>query len=327
MNPRENGKRHDAKRVQRLGKPGYVPSRVFQDHVRALEGVFLQLRRRWPGTMLTIVVLGVTLALPAGLQLARSNLGRAGYRLSRHSLEATLFLKDTVSRQEGLALAQQLGKRIGVQETRYISKSQALKEFENHGGAAAIAFLAKNPLPASIIVIPDPHQTEIRIQSLIQQLSALQQVEKAQFDQKWLQKVFALATLVERILLTAMVILAFSVVVVISNTIRLDIENRRDEIEVLKLFGATDAYVRRPFLYAGACYGLGAAFLAVALVDGAGVFLHRAVERLTALYGNTLSIQGLQLPAVLFIMIAGLALGWGGAFWSVSRHLHRVEPR
>lgn len=327
MNPRENGKRRDAKRAKSLGKPAYLPSRVLQDHVRALEGVFLQLRRRWPGTMLTIVVLGVTLALPAGLQLVRSNLGQAGYRLSRHSLEATLFLKDTVSRQEGLVLAQQLGKRIGVQETRYVSKSEALKEFENHGGAAAIALLAKNPLPASIIIIPDPHQTEIQIQSLVQQLSALPQVEKAQFDQKWLQKVFALATLVERILLTAMLILAFSVVVVISNTIRLDIENRRDEIEVLKLFGATDAYVRRPFLYAGACYGFGAAVLAVALVDGAGVFLHRAVERLAALYGNTLSIQGLQLPAVLFIVIAGLALGWGGAFWSVSRHLHRVEPR
>lgn len=327
MNPRDSSRRRGTTRANGLAKPPHFVGHLLQDHIRALEGVFLQVRRRWPGTMLTLVVLGVTLALPAALQMTRNNLGRAGYRLGQHSLEATLFLKDSISRQDGLALAQRLDKRASVQGTRYISKAEALEEFESHGGAAGIALLAKNPLPASIVVTPAPRQTESHIQALVRQLSALPQVEKAQFDRKWLQKIFALATLIEHILLTAMVILAFSVVVVISNTIRLDIEGRRDEIEILKLFGATDAYVRRPFLYAGACYGLSAAVLAAVLVNGTAAFLDRAAERLTALYGNSLSIHGLQLSTLAFLMIAGLALGWGGAFWSVSRHLQRVEPR
>lgn len=327
MNPRDDGKRRGNKRAQKRAAPPHFLSRLLQDHVRALEGVLLQLGRRWPGTILTLVVLGVTLALPAGLQVARNNLARAGLRLSQHTFEATLFLKDSVSQQAGLALARQINKREDVRNARYISKSDALKEFENHGGTAAIALLAKNPLPASITVAPNPHQTERQIQTLIQRLSALPQVEKVQFDRRWIKRIFALAMLIERILLTAMVILAFSVIVVIANTIRLDIESHRDEIEILKLFGATDAYVRRPFLYSGACYGLAASVLAVILVDGAAAFLNRAAEPLARFYGNDLSIHGLQLTTALFMAIVGVTLGWAGAFWSVSRYLHHVEPQ
>lgn len=301
-----------------------------QDHVRALSGTLSQMRAKPLGTLLTVFVLGITLALPAGLQALFSNLSDTGYRIGQQSLQATLFLKDSVDPAQGRKLATDIRMRDGIASSRYLSKSDALKEFEAHSGAAesgALKLLDHNPLPASIVVAPDPRQPQAQTQALLAKLADLPQVDQAQLDQQWLQRLYALLDLVGKVMLMVMLVLAASVIIVIANTIRLDIENRRDEIEVMKLVGASDAYVRRPFLYTGLCYGLAGAVLALILVEIAVLFLQGAVQHLAGLYDAQLRLQGLSFQSAVTLLACGLGLGWIGAFWTVSRHLHRIEPR
>ena len=298
--------------------------------MRALSGTLAQMRGKPLGTLLTVFVLGITLALPAGLQALFSNLSDTGYRIGQQSLQATLFLKDSVDEAQGRKLATDIRMRAGIASSRYLSKADALKEFETHSGAAesgALKLLDSNPLPAAIVVAPDPRQPQAQTQALLAKLTHLPEVDQAQLDQQWLQRLYALLDLIAKIMLMVMAVLAASVVIVIANTIRLDIENRRDEIEVMKLVGASDAYVRRPFLYMGLSYGLAGAMLALVLVEVAVLLLEGAVQHLAGLYDAHLRLQGLSFSSSIILLGCGLALGWIGAFWTVSRHLHRIEPR
>lgn len=282
------------------------------------------------GSILTLLVLGITLSLPAGLQALATNLSSAGYRLGQQSMQTTLFLKDSVSETEGHALAHQIGNFAGIAGSRYLSKAAALKTLEAHSGngiTQALSLLDNNPLPASIVVTPDSHQSRARIQNLMQKLAKLPQVAQAQLDQQWLQRLYTLLALVHKVLWMVMAVLTVSVVIVIANTIRLDIEKRRDEIEIMKLVGASDAYVRRPLLYTGLCYGFAGALLALLLAEIAVWFLQGAVQNLASLYGTQASLHGLSFSSALTLLGCGLALGWIGAFWTVSRHLHRIQPR
>jgi len=310
--------------------PPSLLGRLLQDHVRALSGTLAQLRSRPVGTTLTLLVLAVTLALPAGLQALLGNLGDASYRFGAASLQATLFLKDSVDDTQGRALATDIARRAGVQGSIYHSRSDALHEFQAHadaGSVQALQLLNDNPLPASILVTPDPRAPQAQVQTLLHDLAALPQVERAQLDQQWLQRLYALTHLLTRVALMVMGVLAASVVIVIANTIRLDIENRRDEIEVMKLVGASNGFVRRPFLYTGLSYGLGGALLALLLVQLAVWSLQAAVQHLAGLYDSSLQLHGLAFQDAMALLGVGLGLGWAGAFYTVSRHLKHIEPR
>ena len=120
--------------------------------------------------------------------------------------------------------------------------------------------------------------------------------------------------------------LALAVLIVIGNTIRLDIENRRDEIEVMKLIGAPSSYIRRPFLYTGLWYGLTGGVVACLLVEAGVLALVQPARQLAGLYDSQATLHGLSFDAGLLVLAAGLGLGWIGAFWSVSRHLRHIEP-
>lgn len=327
MSVRQN--KPQAARAVSDSPPSWLP-RLLQDHVRALSGTLARMRAKPLGTLLTVIVLGITLALPAGLQALFANLSDTGYRLGQQSLQTTLFLKDSVDPAQGRTLAAQIGKRAGIVSSRYLSKAGALKEFEAHSGPGetqALKLLDRNPLPASIVVAPDPHQPQAKAQALLKSLAELPQVDQAQLDREWLQKLYALLNLIGRVMLIVMAVLAASVVIVVANTIRLDIENRRDEIEVMKLVGASDAYVRRPLLYTGLCYGLAGALLALILVKLAVLSLQGTVQHLAGLYDAQAHLQSLSLGPSLILLGCGLGLGWIGAFWTVSRHLHLIEPR
>jgi cell division transport system permease protein len=300
--------------------------RLLQDHVRAMEFSLAALRRRPVGTALTAFVIGITLALPAGLQTLISNLGDASGNL-RGSLRASLYLKDSVTPERGAALMQELARRPEVKEARYISREQALQEFRSYSGfGEALDLIKDNPLPAAIVLTPDSAQPQERVQALLKDLAGLPEVERAQLDEKWVQRLYAIIELVQRGVLLVAAALALAGLVVVANTIRLDIENRREEIEVMKLIGAGNGYIRRPFLYTGLWYGLAGAVLACALVQGAILALAGPASRLASLYDSTISLAGLQLEAVGAVFGAGVALGWLGAFWAVSRHLRHIEP-
>jgi len=313
-----------SKRVTDAG-PGWA-ERLAQDHARAIRTTLGTVARRPFGTLLTAFVIGITLALPAGLHTLLANLG-GGIGGLPQTLRASLFLKDTVSPERGLALAREIARRPDVSGTAYISREQALAEFRRYSGLAeALDLLKDNPLPASIVVDADARAPRARIEALFKQLAALPEVEEARYDEQWLTRLQAIVSLIQRLVLLTAAALAVTVLVVIGNTVRLDIENRREEIRVLKLIGAGAGYIRRPFLYSGLWYGLAGAFLACLLVEGSWLALRAPAQRLAALYEGGLALHGLSFEVAMAVFGTGAALGWLGAFWSVTRDLQRIEP-
>ena len=300
--------------------------RMSQDHVRAISTTLAALMRRPVGTLLTAFVIGITLALPAGLNTLVANVGRAGAGVEG-SLRASLFLKDEVSAERGEALAHDIARRPGVSAARYISREQALEEFRSFSGfGEALDILKDNPLPATIVVTPSARQAKNQAEGLLKDLGGLPEVAQAKLDEKWLQRLYAILALVQRAVLMIAAALSLAVLIVVGNTIRLDIENRRDEIEVMKLIGAPGSYIRRPFLYTGLWYGLTGGILACVLVELGVMSLVEPARQLAGLYDSQTSLSGLSFDAGLGVFAAGLGLGWLGAFWSVSRHLRHIEP-
>jgi cell division transport system permease protein len=315
-----------AKSPQRVAHQPSWAERAVQDHVRAVSGTLAALARRPVATLLTAFVIGITLALPAGLHTLVSNLGQADDSL-HGSLRASLFLKDEISPGRGAELAQDVARRPGVSEAHYISREQALQEFRALSGfGEALDLLADNPLPATIVVTPDAGQPQERTAALLRELAALPEVAQAKLDERWLQRLYAILALVQRAVLMIAAALALAVLIVVGNTIRLDIENRREEIEVMKLIGAPNSYIRRPFLYTGLWYGLTGAILACLLVEAGVMALLEPARQLAGLYDSAASLRGLSWDAGLAVFGAGLGLGWIGAFWAVSRHLRHIEP-
>jgi cell division transport system permease protein len=306
-------------------RPSWL-SRQLQDHARAIAATLGAIRRRPVGMLLTAFVVGITLALPAGLHTLLRNLDTVSGGL-QGTLRTSLFLRDSVDADRGLELSQSLAKKEGVVDARYIPRDKALEEFRRYSGFGdALDMLKDNPLPAVIVVTPDSHAPQARIDALLKQLAALPEVEQAKLDRQWLERLYAIVDIVKRAVLMIAALLALAVLVVIGNTIRLDIESRREEIVVLKLIGAGNAFIRRPFLYTGLWYGLAGAILACLLVQ-AGVFaLAAPAQHLAGLYDSAAHLRGLSAGALAAVFVTGILLGWIGAFWTVSRHLGRIEP-
>lgn len=308
-----------------LQRPSWL-LRLLQDHARAFFFTLGTLVRNPTGTLLTAAVIGITLALPAGFHLAVKNLSTLSYSWES-ALQASLFLKDSVSEARGRELSGEIGKRDGVTKTQYISREQALAEFRVLSGfGEALQILETNPLPAVIVVTPSTASTTEQTQSLLRKLGELPEVEIAKLDQEWLQRLQALLALAQRAVLVIAAVLALAVIIIVGNTIRLDLEARREEIAVMKLIGAPTSFIRRPFLYAGVWYGLAGGVLAWSLVQGGRLLLAGPARHLTELYGSSFSSIGLSLTASLALLASGLALGLAGAQLTVSRHLSRIEP-
>jgi cell division transport system permease protein len=300
--------------------------RLLQAHARAFFFTLGALVRNPVGSLLTALVIGVTLALPAGFHLALQRVTALSYSWES-STQASLFLKDTVSAARGRELAESLGKRPGVTGTQYISRDQSLEEFRMLSGFGdALDVLDENPLPAVVVVTVASDLPRERAAALMAELGKLPEVEVAKLDQEWLERLQALLSLVQRAVWIAAAGLALAVVVIVGNTIRLDLQSRHEEIAVMKLIGAPAGFIRRPFLYAGLWYGFAGALLAWVLVSVAGLLLAGPVGRVMALYGAPSSVALLSLPATIALLATGVALGLAGALLSVSRHLGKIEP-
>lgn len=304
-----------------------LPRRWLLDNARALVATLGRLSREPLSTFLTAAVIGVTLALPAGLHVLVQNVSAISYSWEG-ALQASLFLEDEVTPERGRALVRELEKRQDVAKASYISKEQSLVEFrELSGFGEALDLLADlNPLPAVIVVTPQRNLPQERMQALMDALAGLPEVEVAKLDQKWLERLYAILAIVERAVLIIAAVLALAVVVSVGNTIRLEIENRRDEIVVMKLIGAPNSFIRRPFLYTGLWYGLAGGTLACVLVQGAMFALAGPARRLAGLYESSYTLVGLDARAVAIVLAAGVALGVLGSAWTVGRHLGRYEP-
>lgn len=277
-------------------------------------------------SLMTWAVLAIALALPASLyiflnnaQLVTSNWDGAA--------QMSLFLNLDTSEQRSEALAENLRQRSDIASVQYISREQALGEFKQFSGfGEALDYLDGNPLPSVLVVRPAAGQINQQ-ETLLQELQSLPEVDEAQLDLAWVKRLYYIMELAQRAVSALAVLLGIAVLLVVGNTIRLAIENRRDEIVIVKLVGGTDAFVRRPFLYTGIWYGLGGGMMAWAIINLSLIWLSGPVRALASVYSSSFELVGLGLADSLLLIISGTVLGWLGAWVAVGRHLGDVEPR
>ncbi|MGQ0618431.1 MAG: permease-like cell division protein FtsX [Panacagrimonas sp.] len=273
------------------------------------------------GTMLTALVIGLTLSLPAGLHLLVDNLRAAAGGLNQ-TRAITLFLHDAASPRQGEELAQSLAAREQVASADYVSRAAALDEFRARTGLSEVLdALGDNPLPASILVVPSVSLDDAGLQALAESLKGDPNVADLRLDAAWTARLDAALSALGQFGRLLGLALGLAVVIAIGNTIRLDIEARREEIAVMKLIGAPPGFIRRPFLYAGLWYGLVGGLLAVIAVQFAVMAMSAPVARLVELYEGSFALRGPGLEDGLGLIGLGVLLGLAGAWLAVSRHL------
>lgn len=302
---------------------GNFLTRHLQNAIAALGS----LARQPVSTALTVAVIAIALALPAGLQvMVRSGqMFAGGWEDIR---DFSVYLKLGTPLEQARKLNGEIEKRPGITDVTLIPAERALEEFrQDPAFGEVLKVLKANPLPHTLVVRPGPGASPQVLTALERELAARPEVDLVQLDSRWLERLHAILDFLRRTVWLAAGLLIAAVVVIVGNTIRLDIQNRRQEIEVAKLLGASDAFVRRPFLYVGFWYGLMGGAIALAVL-GAGLFLLRGpLEHLLSLYGTGLEGFGLTPATVLMVIAAGLAAGWMGAWAAVARHLSAIEPR
>lgn len=288
-----------------------------------LYGLFSSLGRlaaRPLASALTVLVLGLALALPLLFWLAWDNArGWAGDL--REAGEVTVFLAPGASAAEAAALAAQLRARADVAEVLERSPQQALAELRAQPGFAAVLdLLEDNPLPAMLVVRPS-HAADAARPAVVAFLEADARVDLVQYDAAWRRKLDGILRLGERLLAVVATLLALAALLVIGNTVRMDIQTRREEVSVMQLIGASDGFVRRPFLYTGLWYGLLGALCALAVVMAVELALAAPLSQLIVAWTGADGLHGLGKGAALATMAAGAVLGWLGAWIVVARHL------
>jgi cell division transport system permease protein len=299
----------------------------FARHAQVLVGSLGRVAHQPFASLMTMGVIAVALALPLFLSLLLQNARAAtGNWNQAYDLSVYMDKKATAARVQ--SLAKQLKARGDVAAVRIITAEEALAEFRRDSGfGKALDVLSDNPLPDTLVVTPtlsasSPQGTE----TLKAAISALSDVQTVQIDTEWVKRLHAMLDLLRRVVLLTAGLLGVGIVLIVSNTIRLDILNRRAEIEVMKLVGASDGFTRRPFLYSGIWYGLGGGLLALILVGVATAVLARPTAQLAFLYGSDFRLEGLKLVTGSGVLMIAVALSWIGSWLAATRHIRAIEP-
>lgn len=299
----------------------------FERHAQTLVAALGRMTRQPLATLMTVMVIGIALALPAAFALLVRN-AHAATGAWDSAIELSVYFKRGVGLAKAEQLAHALEERSGVAAVELIPSDAALKEFREFSGfGAALDALTDNPLPHALIVRPAAdHTSPAAVDALKRHVQNWPEVDLVQVDTEWVKRFHTMLDVLRRVLGLVAALLAAGVVVIVGNTIRLDIENRRSEIEVTKLVGGSDSFVRRPFLYTGFWYGLVGGALACGLVAlGAGL-LQEPVNRLAGLYGSDFRLSGLDPRTIAALLGGGALLGWLGSWLAASRHLRAIEP-
>ena len=288
-----------------------------RQHRQALR---LALRRFAGGGVLSAVVIGVALALPAGGYALLESLRGLATRASLDP-QVSIFLKTELKRAEAQALERPLRADRRLSKVRFISREDALKELNAVQGLSDVtAALGQNPLPDAYVVTVRSGEIDL----LVADLGKLPGVAHVQADTAWARRLAAVTAIGRLALWLLTFLLGLGLVAVTFNTIRLQILTQREEIEVSKLIGATDSFIRRPFYYLGLLQGMAGGVLASAIVWLALALLNREVRVLAESFGSAFRISYLSLDdALAVVALAGL-LGWLGAHLSVSKHLREI---
>ena len=295
-------------------------------HRRVCLSTISDLLKNLMSSLLTWLVIGIALALPSILIIILSSVAQIGAGWGGNP-SVSVYLQTDLEEKVGKSLANEIVDSKYVENVRFVSRDVALKDFQERSGLRdVLSSLNRNPLP---------HVIEVNLVSsdplVLSDLKSLwlrdNRIAKVVIDLAWLERLNALLIFVERLVWILALILGLGVILIIGNTIRLAIENRRQEIEVTKLFGATDGFVRRPFLYLGFWFGVGGALIAMILLQLSLVMLSKPIETLAQSYREDFALLGLGANGLLLLLGSGAIMGIVGAAVAVSRHLKVIEPR
>jgi len=276
---------------------------------------------------MTMAVIAVALALPLFLNLLLQNARVATGNLNE-AFNLSVYMDKKAGAARVQAVAKQLRLKADVAALKVITADEAMAEFRKDSGfGKALDALTDNPLPDTLIVTPTlVASTPAGTERLRAAIAAIPDVQSVQIDTEWIKRLHAILGILRQVVLLTGGLLALGIVLIVSNTIRLDILNRRAEIEVMKLVGASDGFARRPFLYSGIWYGLGGGLLALILVATAARLLAAPIEQLARLYGSAFRLGGLGTLLGIEVLGLAVALAWLGSWLSATQHIRAIEP-
>ena len=278
------------------------------------------LRKPW-STALTVGVMAVALALPLGLWLVLANVERFAGDVQA-SRQLSVFLRQDTAPERVEALAAELAARADIGGVDHRTPAEGLEELRARSGLdEAIEVLGENPLPHVLVVTPAGDEV-----LLADSLRTLPEAELVQHDAAWRQRLDNWLRFGGRVAWVLAVLLGLGALLVVGNTVRLDIQSRREELGVLQLLGASDGFIRRPFLYLGAWYGLAAGALALGLLAAAAAALRAPLAELAASYGSSFALAGFPPRQALAVVAAATVLGWLGAGAVTGHFLRQTRP-
>jgi cell division transport system permease protein len=302
-------------------------SAYFERHAQTFVGSLGRLAQHPIAAFMTMAVIAVALALPLFLSLLLQNTRVATGNLNE-AFDLSVYMDKKAGAARVQAVAKQLRLKADVTAVKVITADEALAEFRKDSGfGKALDALTDNPLPDTLIVTPSlmastPEGTEhLRVA-----IAAIPDVQSVQIDTEWIKRLHAILDILRQVVLITGGLLAMGIVLIVGNTIRLDILNRRAEIEVMKLVGASDGFARRPFLYSGVWYGLGGGILALILVGAAAQLLAAPIEQLARLYGSAFRLGGLGVSVGAGVLGLAVALAWLGSWLVARQHIRAIEP-
>lgn len=295
------------------------------------EAVNFSLSRLWQSSMstwITLAAIAIALSLPSSLYLLLKNL-KTLTDDKREVPTISLFMKQNTSEQQARDQGELIEELPEIDKVLLVPRDEALEDFRKITGfAEALETLDENPLPHVLVVTPHIKligDSGLDMEKLAKKLENFPEIDLVQMDIEWVKRLRGILNITERAILLISVLLALTVLLVIGNTIKLNIENRKEEIEVSKLIGATTAYIRRPFLYSGIWYGLFGGIISLVFVHLALLFLVSPVNDLAQLYGSNFSISGLGIKITLYILLFSSLLGLVGAWIAVGSHLRKAN--
>jgi len=298
--------------------------RAIATHARQAISSLGELWRTPVWAFVTVAVLGVSMTLPATLHLLVKNIQQVS-RSYDQSFEISLFLKKEATPTDIASFVTILQGDPQIAKVRLIDKAAAMAEFKQQSGfGEAIRFLDQNPLPDVLVVTPTQN-LPAAAEDLLQKLEKERFVDLAKLDISWLERLAALMALMQQAVYTAVLLLC-AALLVIGNTIRLLIMDKKAEIEVMKLVGATDAFIQRPFLYTGVWLGVFGGFLAFLVIEFMILWLRAAIAKVTQLYQSDFVINSLSLAEFGVLMVIGTSLGLFGSYLAVRSHIKAIEP-
>lgn len=298
----------------------------FLRHAQALNRSLSEVIHAPFSSLFSILAIAITLCLPAILYLLIENTAQFAGGLDKDA-EISLFLHQDLPEEQATDLAERLRKMPGVKSLDYISPAMALEQFKRYSEFSDVLdAIGTNPLPPTL-VITSTDTSPAATKSLLDQFSALPEVERSQLDIQWLQRLQGMIKIGEQALLFFSVVFGVAIMLIVGNMIRLLMQQRREEIEIIKLLGGSNAFIRRPFLYRGLLHGLLGGLVAWGLVSILVIQLQPEVASMAKQFQSQLSLQHMDIPAIVAMIGLTAALGWLGAYLTVGRYLSAVEPR